>query len=172
MGIFADEQFEPYCELFIWRHTYFFDCSIGHATVEHYGIQLQPQPRPECMLLLQSGQFIPTSSNVSVDGNGGILFACSQICPRRSPNMPFPNHLIWGHRAASFGKLEFRGFECLSSCRFCGQRTLDWWSRVIGEWNKRGRPNGRLLRKKIIRAYTYWVWGGTGPSYAFHSPIL
>jgi hypothetical protein len=49
---------------------------------------------------------------------------------------------------------------------------LDWWSRVISEWNNKGSPNGRLLRKKVVRTYTYWVWEGTGPPYALDSPIL
>ena len=122
-------------------------------------------------------------------------------------------HLIWGHRTANFGRLNFedlragiiagfvdkqlrdldrlgnRGHVCQIANRgkvyegvapgmfirgLAGENLAERvrGARVIGEWNKRGSPNGRLLRKKIIRAYTYWVWGGTGPSYALHSPIL
>jgi hypothetical protein len=64
-------------------------------------------------------------------------------------------------------------WECLSA-GLGGKldRARSWWSRAIGEWNKKGSLNGRLLRKKIIRAYTYWVWEGTGPSDALHSPIF
>ena len=45
---------------------------------------------------------------------------------------------------------------------------------VTRNWrmDEKRSPNGRLLRKKVMSAYTYWVWGGTGPSYALHSPIL
>ena len=49
---------------------------------------------------------------------------------------------------ASFGRLNFRGFASWNSCRFCGQRTLGWWSRVLGEWNKReARMEGYCERR-------------------------
>lgn len=51
-------------------------------------------------------------------------------------------------------------------------RARSRWSRTIGKRNKKRNPTGRLLSKKVIRAYTYWVWGWTGPPYALHSPIL